>query len=96
MASPNCFASTTAASQGGFSSNVSREKLKIKIYLVDLAIASKHRSDILFGTKMKRGKAFLVEIALQKLQKCGFKLNFWEVQPGALITSRLVHLALRG
>ena len=41
-----------------------------------LAIASKHRSDILFYTEMKRGKAFLVEIALQKLQKCGFKSNF--------------------
>ena len=48
MASPNCFASTTAASQGGFSSDVSCEKLEIKIYLVNLAIASKHRSDILF------------------------------------------------
>ena len=48
MASPNCFASTTAASQGGFSSDVSREKLKIKIYLVNLAKASKHRCDVLF------------------------------------------------
>ena len=62
MASPNCFASTTAASQGGFSSDVSREKLEIKIYLVNLAIASKHRSDILFWTKLKRGKAFWLRV----------------------------------
>ena len=88
MASPNCFASTTAASQGGFSSNVSREKLKIKIYVVNLAVASKHRSDILFWTKMKRGKAFWLRVLSKN-----FKNVVSNLISGA---SSLAHLSPQG